>query len=114
MIQAGPPPVIFAPPAYALSVWPVLFFAPPMLAVAVVHDDWWTARYRGRGGYYAGGYYAGGGYAAGGSIVAVQSIGPNGRAVALARPLGGTGHSGGHAAGNGGGHQGHGHGQGHQ
>ena len=58
MVLAAPPPVIFSPPAYALSVWPVLAFAPPMLAVAVLHDEWWTTRYRGRGGYYAGGFYS--------------------------------------------------------
>jgi hypothetical protein len=28
VIQAGPPPVIFSPPACALSVWSVLFFSP--------------------------------------------------------------------------------------
>jgi hypothetical protein len=49
-----------------------------MLAVAVVHDDWWMARCRGCSGYYAGGYYADRRYAGGGSIVAVQSISPNG------------------------------------
>jgi hypothetical protein len=65
MIRAGPPPVIFSPPAYALSVWPVLAFAPPMLAVAVLHDEWWTGRYLGRGGYHAGGFYASRGYAGG-------------------------------------------------
>jgi len=100
MIQAGPPPLIFSPPAYALSVWPVLFFAPPMLAVAVKHDEWWTTRYRGRGGYYAGGYYASRSYVGGGSIGAVQSIG-------------GIGHAGGQAKGNRGGHQGGGHGHDH-
>ena len=65
MRVAGPPPIIFSPPAYALSVWPVLAFAPPMLAVAVMHDDWWTTSYQNRGGYYAGSYYASQSYAGG-------------------------------------------------
>jgi hypothetical protein len=109
LIEAGPPPLIFSPPAYALSVWPGLFFAPPMLAVAVMHDEWWTARYRGYGGYYAGGYYANQGYVGGGSIVAVHSIGRYGRVAGLARPFGEVGHGGGHAGGHRGGqrHGGH-------
>ncbi len=65
MIAAAPPSLIFSPPSYALSVWPVLAFAPPLLSVAVLHDEWWTSRYLGRGGYYAGGYYASPGYAGG-------------------------------------------------
>ena len=28
-----------------------------MLAVAVLHDNWWTGRYLGRGGYFAGGAF---------------------------------------------------------
>jgi hypothetical protein len=126
VIQAGPPPVIFSPPAYALSVWPVLAFAPPMLAVAVLHDQWWTGRYLGRGGYYAGGFYASRGYAgglyatsgvlatgfAGASILQRRGgAGPRGHAVGSASPFGGQGGGGGHGQGGGGGGGG-GHGKG--
>jgi len=65
VIGAAPPPLIFSPPDYAMSVWPVLAFAPPLLAVAVLHDEWWSGRYEGRGGYYSGAYYASSGYANG-------------------------------------------------
>jgi|GEM_PF-2292547 len=142
MIPAGPPPVIFSPPAYALSVWPVFAFAPPMLAVAVLHDEWWTGRYFGRGGFYAGGFYASRGYAGGQyatspmaatgfggasmarrrrstdfavgrPIAGFHSAGPRGHAAASAGPFGGHGPGGDQGHGPGGGHQGGDHGQGH-
>ena len=117
MVLAAPPPVIFSPPAYALSVWPVLAFAPPMLAVAVLHDDWWTTRYRGRGGYYAGGFYASQGYFGGGYGASAwgpgrggNAGGPHGHAVNFSGSPGGPGnaHGGGHEDGGG-----HGSGRGH-
>ena len=116
MILAGPPPLILSPPAYALSVWPVLAFAPPMLAVAVLHDEWWSSRYRGRGGYYAGGFYASRGYA--GGLHAASPVAMTGFAgppmmqrrglAGYAVPFGGHGHGGGHEGGHQGG-GGHGH-----
>jgi hypothetical protein len=118
MILAGPPPLIFSPPAYALSVWPVLAFAPPMLAVAVLHDEWWSSRYRGRGGYYAGGFYARRDYAGGLNaalpVAATGFAGPHmmqRRGVAgYAVPFDGHGQDNGHGGGQEGGrHQGGGH-----
>ncbi len=116
MILAGPPPLILSPPAYALSVWPVLAFAPPMLAVAVLHDEWWSSRYRGRGGYYAGGFYASRGYA--GGLHAASPVAMTGFAgppmmqrrglAGYAVPFGGHSHGGGHEGGHQGG-GGHGH-----
>jgi hypothetical protein len=101
MIEAGPPPLVFSAPPYAMTVWPEVFFIPPMLAVAVLHDDWWTTRYRGRGGYYAGGYYAGGhyvsqGYAERRAIMPIAAIGLHGRGFWAARTFGWFGHGGGH------------------
>jgi hypothetical protein len=78
MMRAGPP-VILSPPTYALSVWPGLAFAPPMLAVAMLHDEWWTSRYLGRGGHHASGFYASRSYAGGlHATSAVIATGPAG------------------------------------
>jgi hypothetical protein len=115
MIPAGPPPVILSPPAYALSVWPVLAFAPPMLAVAVLHDEWWSGNYRGRGGFYPGRGHAGSPYAAS-RVAATGFAGPpmaqrRGFAGFIA-PFGGHGQDNGHGGGHGGGGRqagGHGH-----
>jgi hypothetical protein len=125
IVLAAPPPVIFSPPAYALSVWPMLAFAPPMLAVAVLHDEWWTTSYRGRGGYHAGGFYASRGYAGGGYAASAwrpgwggNAVGPHGQhAVNYPGSFGsqGNAHGGGHEGGgsHGGDHGGGGHGNNH-
>ena len=84
MIAAYPPPVIFAPPAYALSVWPAIAFAPPLLAVAVLHDEWWSGSYGGRRGYYNGGYYASPSYA-GGLYAASVGIGVGAAGIGYGR-----------------------------
>ena len=115
MIASAPPLVIFSPPDYALQVWPVIAFAPPLLAFSVLHDDWWSTRYQGRGGYYAGGYYASEGYSNG--YYAASAVRPGYYAPPL--PFVGVspgfGGGQGHGQGRGEGHdEGRGHGHGHK
>ena len=100
-------------------------FAPPMLAVAVLHDEWWTGRFLGHGGYHASGFYASRSYAGGlHATSAVIATGPAGGPIsrrhgggfAMGRPavgfqpggprghvadFGGHGHGGSHGGGNG-------------